>query len=104
MIRITTPTITFKVPMYDLTETDVLVTIKQKDTVMTFAPDAVTYEDGKSTITCTLTQEQTQLLQLGLCKVQVNFTFTEDNELRRLATKVATVSVCEQLFEEVITA
>lgn len=104
MIRVTTPTLTLTVQLYDLTGTDVLVTIKQGDTLLNIEPDSVAYDDRKSTIICTLTQEQTQLLQVGVAKVQVNFSWLENSEIRRLATKVVGVQIREQLFEEVVTA
>lgn len=105
MIRYTTPTRTFIVGGYDLTDCHVVVTFKQKigsstnvNVVNVEDPEA-TYDGTDTTLTVPLTQLQTGGFKAGVyAQVQVNF--MEDGV--RKATKMASIVIDENLLDEVM--
>lgn len=98
MIRYTTPTETFTVENIDLSDaTSIKVTFKQKSNVLTVDGTA-TYEEPDSTISCTLTQEQTGSFAKGKLDVQANAWWGD----KRDATYIGELMVYENLLDEVL--
>ena len=103
MRRYTTPTIPMTVPV-DLTGADVWVTIRQgqqklqktgTDVVMVYDS-----ESGKTTLSVTLTQEESgAFLAEKTATIQVNWIFADGT---RDATNIKRIDVSENLLSEVI--
>ena len=97
MIRWTTPTYELVIAGVDLTGFDVYVTFSQHDNTITVENPSFTVEDGNSTITCSLTQQQTAGFRAGMMDVQVNWADASHN---RCATIVKQIPVDVQLLQE----
>ena len=98
MIRYTTPTITLTIEDA-LVSGDVFVTFEQGRNRLTIEDAEVTLGNSDSTITLTLTQEQTAMFKTGFpISVQVNWI---DGGVRT-ATDIATISALDNLLDEVI--
>lgn len=104
MRRYTTPTLPMTVPV-DLTGADIYVTIKQgQRKIQKTGADVVSVydsESGKTTLSVTLTQEETgQFLSERKANVQVNWIFADGT---RDATNIKQIDVSENLIAEVVT-
>lgn len=102
MIRGTTPDYVLTLAGVDLTGQTVYVTILQGMKKLTKTGDALTVEvDGTgSTISFSLTQEETLYLAVGSASIQVRFI---DVDGVAQATQIATINVDKVLLNEVIT-
>ena len=103
MKRFTTPSIPMTVPV-DLTGADIYVTIKQgQRKLQKTGADVISVydaESGKTTLTVTLTQEETgAFLAEKKAYVQVNWIFSDGT---RDATNIKQIDVSENLIAEVI--
>lgn len=103
MRRYTTPTLPMTVPV-DLTGADIYVTIKQgQRKLQKTGADVVSVydsESGKTTLSVTLTQEETgAFLAEKKAYVQVNWIFSDGT---RDATNIKQIDVSENLIAEVI--
>lgn len=104
MRRYTTPTLPMTVPV-DLTGAEIHVTIKQgARKIQKTGTDIVSVwdaESGKTTLSVTLTQEETGAFIAGRkAEVQVNWIFADGT---RDATNIKPIDVSENLIAEVIT-
>ena len=108
MYQGTTPTIPFRVPGRDLTETTVFVTIRDykrcNEITKSGSELIVTYNDeveGEeySLVLCPLTQDETLRLSQGEAVCQIRFI---DSQGQAYATKKATINVSDVLYKEVI--
>lgn len=104
MKRYTTPTLPMTVPV-DLTGAEIHVTIKQgARKIQKTGTDIVSVwdaESGKTTLSVTLTQEETgAFLAWKKAEVQVNWIFSDGT---RDATNIKQIDVLENLIAEVIT-
>lgn len=104
MRRYTTPTLPMTVPV-DLTGAEIHVTIKQgARKIQKTGTDIVSVwdaESGKTTLSVTLTQEETGAFLAGRkAEVQVNWIFSDGT---RDATNIKQIDVLENLIAEVIT-
>lgn len=104
MRRFTTPILPMTVPV-DITGADIYVTIKQgQRKLQKTGEDVVSVydsESGKTTLTVTLTQEETgQFLSEKKAFVQVNWIFSDGT---RDATNIKQVEVTENLIANTIT-
>lgn len=97
MIRYTTPTYTLRVAGIDLTGKKVYVTFAQGSRIVTIEDPECAYENGKTRITCTMTQQDSAKFKVGEMDVQVNWL---ENGGRN-ATVVKQVPVLLQLLQEV---
>lgn len=99
MRRGTTPAIVLTVDM-DITSYTVYVTLKNRSNELTLSNDSVVmeYDDGKTTITFALTQEQTLKFGTGTCEVQVRAI----HDGTAIATDIKTMDVNRILKEGVI--
>ncbi len=98
MRRFTTETYSTEVDA-DLSAAEVYVTFTQDDTILTLSGDAVTVEtvDGKSTVSVTLTPEQTAGFEAGkYVLAQVNWIL----DGVRKATDIEKIRVQRNLLEE----
>lgn len=105
MIPATTPTFNLTIKgEVDLHLADhIYITIRQGPTVITIDSDHFRIAaDNK--LSCYLTQAQSlQLVEGSPAKIQVNWTYTTiQDEIRRAATKTATICVTEQLLRRVV--
>jgi len=103
MRRYTTPNLPMTVPV-DLTGADIYVTIKQgQRKLQKTGADVISVydaESGKTTLTVTLTQEETgAFLAEKKAYVQVNWIFSDGT---RDATNIKQIDVSENLIAEVI--
>lgn len=103
MRRFTTPSIPMTVPV-DVTGADIYVTIKQgPKKLQKTGEDVVSVydsESGKTTLTVTLTQEETgAFLAEKSATIQVNWIFSDGT---RDATNIKKIEVSENLLSEVI--
>lgn len=103
MKRFTTPSIPMTVPV-DLTGADIYVTIKQgQRKLQKTGSDVISVydsESGKTTLTVTLTQEETgAFLAEKSATIQVNWIFEGGT---RSATNIKKIDVSENLLNEVI--
>lgn len=103
MRRFTTPALPMTVPV-DLTGADIYVTIKQGPRKLQKTGSDVVFvydsESGKTTLTVTLTQEETgAFLAEKTATVQVNWIFSDGI---RSATNIKKIDVTENLLNEVI--
>ena len=103
MRRFTTPALPMTVPV-DLTGADIYVTIKQgQRKLQKTGADVVSVydsESGKTTLTVTLTQEETgAFLAEKSATIQVNWIFSDGT---RSATNIKKIDVTENLLNEVI--
>ncbi len=103
MRRFTTPTLPLSVPV-DLTGADIYVTIKQgQRKLQKTGSDVISVydaESGKTTLTVTLTQEETgAFLAEKSATIQVNWIFADGT---RSATNIKKIDVTENLLSEVI--
>ena len=103
MKRFTTPSIPMTVPV-DLTGADIYVTIKQgQRKLQKTGADVISVydaESGKTTLTVTLTQEETgAFLAEKSATIQVNWIFSDGT---RDATNIKKIEVSENLLSEVI--
>lgn len=103
MRRFTTPSLPMTVPV-DLTGADIYVTIKQgQRKLQKTGEDVVSVydsESGKTTLTVTLTQEETgAFLAEESATIQVNWIFADGT---RSATNIKKIDVSENLLNEVI--
>lgn len=103
MRRFTTPALPMTVPV-DLTGADIYVTIKQgQRKLQKTGADVVSVYDSeseKTTLTVTLTQEETgAFLAEKQATVQVNWIFSDGT---RSATNIKKIDVTENLLNEVI--
>ena len=104
MRRYTTPTLPMNVPI-DLTGAEIHVSIKQGvRKIQKTGTDVVSVwdaESGKTTLSVTLTQEETGAFLAGKkAEVQVNWIFSDGT---RDATNIKQIDVSENLIAEVIT-
>lgn len=103
MIRGTTPTFSLSIignPHLENAE-NIYVTIRQGTTIITLNNDRLRVEEN--IIFCWLTQEESLSLQdKSPAKIQVNWTYLENNVLKRTATKVKEISIGAQLLNSVI--
>lgn len=99
MRRGTTPAIVLTVDM-DITQYTVYVTLKNRSAEITLSNDSVVmeYDDGKTTLTFALTQEQTLKFGTGTCEVQVRAI----HDGTAIATDIQTIDVNRILKEGVI--
>lgn len=99
MRRGTTPAIVLTVDM-DITSYTVYVTLKNRSNELTLTNDSVVmeYDDGKTTLTFALTQEQTLKFGTGTCEVQVRAI----HDGTAIATDIKTMDVNRILKEGVI--
>lgn len=99
MRRGTTPAIVLTVDM-DITSYTVYVTLKNRSNELTLTNDAIVmeYEDGKTSIAFSLTQEQTLKFGTGTCEVQVRAI----HDGTAIATDIKTMDVNRILKEGVI--
>ncbi len=107
MIIGTTPTLTLKLKRsynIDLTHvTNVYITLKQGSTVITKTGANIVLVDGK-TVQFTLSQEESLSLVLDKnVEVQLNWTYIENNTVKRAATKVIDLNLEKQLLKQVLT-
>lgn len=103
MRRFTTPTLPMTVPV-DLTGAEIHVTIKQgQRKIQKTGSDVISVydsESGKTTLTVTLTQEETGVfLAEKPATIQVNWIFSDGT---RDATNIKKTDVSENLLSEVI--
>lgn len=103
MRRFTTPALPMTVPV-DLTGADIYVTIKQgQRKLQKTGSDVISVydaESGKTTLTVTLTQEETgAFLAEKSATIQVNWIFADGT---RSATNIKKIDVAENLLNEVI--
>ena len=106
MYQGTTPTLTFKVPGYDLTDKSVFVSIKSNGgETLTKTGDSldVSYnsqgEEEYSLVELRLTQQETLRMRTGDVICQIRFIDSEGNAL---ATQKATVNVNDVIYKAVI--
>lgn len=101
MIRGTTPIMELKIPGYDLRGCDIIVSIRNKAKNMnkTEADMDVAYEDGATTLTLLLTQEETLAFAWGNAEIQVNWL---DGNQKRRATEIAKVFIAQNLYSKVM--
>lgn len=99
MRRGTTPAIVLTVDM-DITSYTVYVTLKNRSNELTLTNDAVVmeFEDGKTSIAFSLTQEQTLKFGAGTCDVQVRAI----HDGTAIATDIKTMDVNRILKEGLI--
>lgn len=101
MIRYTTPTITLEVPKDITSNTNVYVSLKQgnvqKDVKVAAAN--MTVSNGITTITVSLTQEDTAKFTAGTCTAQVNWITSEG---KRDSTGQARIKIEDNLLDRVI--
>lgn len=104
MIIGTTPTFTFKLKYNcdaDLqAASGVYITFKQGSNVLTKTGQSVSIVDSKTAVV-TLTQAESFGFSLDKkLEVQMNWTYTESNILKRAATKVMTIELGKQLLSQ----
>ena len=114
MIRGTTPTLTLKVPVVDLTRVEeVYVTVKQANKAISKTGDDVEVQTitGNndevigSKVLCWLNERES----LSLCEgvdalIQVNWTYLDNGQnIKRAATKSKAIKIEQQLLNGVIT-
>lgn len=99
MRRGTTPAIVLTVDM-DITSYTVYVTLKNRSAELTLTNDSVVmdFDDGKTSIAFSLTQEQTLKFGTGTCEVQVRAI----HDGTAIATDIKTMDVNRILKEGVI--
>ena len=97
MVRGTTPTFILTLEDADLTNTNVYVTFKQEELLLTKSGSDLSIEEN--VVSVYLTQEETLKFQRGNLYIQVNFTF--DNG-KRACSEVALVKVDNNLFNGVL--
>ena len=99
MRRGTTPAIVLTVDM-DITSYTVYVTLKNRSNELTLTNDSIVmeFEDGKTSIAFSLTQEQTLKFGTGTCEVQVRAI----HDGTAIATDIKTMDVNRILKEGVI--
>lgn len=77
IIRGTTPTLTFTLPVSDLTSADAVYLMLMTDDrtleLSTHANDPLSIT--ATTVSVTLTQKQTLAMHTGLCKIKINWTY-----------------------------
>lgn len=104
MIQGTTPTFTFKIKdnTVDLSEaTNVYVTLAQG--IKLIEKQGSDLQIDGATVSVWLTQEESLKLTEGInVEVQVNWTYSDGDQLRRAATVVKSISVNKQLLKRVI--
>lgn len=104
--RYTTPPISLLVKGVDITSADVYVTIKQLETEINLEDSRLTlsYSNPDTTITFSLTQEESGSLNLmacdvnAYCDIQVNWI----SGGVRYATEIARAKIYDNLLDEVI--
>ena len=101
MYQGTTPSITFEIKNYDLSDATVYVSFKQGNDVLTKSGDdvIVTYEDEISTVICSLTQEETLAMKRGAVTTQIRFIYENG---QAFATTEKTLEVSRVIYPEVI--
>lgn len=103
MYQGTTPSITYTISGYDLTDKTVYVYFKSGSSLLVKTGDGVTvsYDSGtqKSTVVCTLSQEETLAMKKGSVKTQIRFI---DSGGTALATSKASIRVNDVLQPVVI--
>jgi hypothetical protein len=97
MRRFTTDTDVITVADADLTGADVYVTYAQGTRSLTITDPVVAYSAPDSTVTVSLTQEQTGSFSTGKCNRQVNWV----TQTERHATEAVEVPVTQNLLAEV---
>lgn len=97
--RGTTPTLILTLPRVDVTQAvEVLVTFACKGLKMTKVPSNITYDEEKSELSVSLSQQETLRLN-GATEIQVNWIYADGS---RAASNVATYTFTQQLLERVI--
>ena len=96
MRQFTTETDEIIVEGVDLTTADVYVTYGQGSRVVTIENPEVAYSGSDSTITVSLTQDETGLFGTGAVRRQVNWVTDEG----RWATDIVTIKVAQNLLKE----
>lgn len=97
MVRGTTPTFILTLQDADLTNTNVYVTFKQDELLLTKSGSDLSIE--QNVVSVYLSQEETLKFQRGNLYIQVNWTF--DNG-KRACSEVALVKVDNNLFNGVL--
>ena len=113
MIRGTTPTFTLRVPDVDLTRVEeVYVTVRQANTAVTKTGNDIQVEtivDANeavqgSQILCWLTERESLALSEGVdALIQVNWTYLDNAQKKRAATKTKLIEIDKQLLNGAIT-
>lgn len=110
MIRATTPTILCKIKDVDLTAaSSVYITIRQYGREITLTGDDLDVTSSEvdghyvTEIFFHLTQSASLGLREGKTEIQANWTYTENGEQFRGATKVAAFKVDKQILERIVT-
>lgn len=97
MVRGTTPTFILTLQDADLTNTNVYVTFKQEELLLTKSGSDLSIEEN--VVSVYLSQEETLKFQRGNLYIQVNWTF--DNG-KRACSEIALVKVDNNLFNGVL--
>lgn len=101
MYQGTTPSITFEIKGYDLTDATIFVSFKRGNDVLTKTGEdvSVVYADDVSTVICNLTQEETLAMKQGGVTCQIRFIY-EDGQA--YATNERTLEIKRVIYKEVI--
>lgn len=104
MYRLTTPTITFKLPeTVDLTlASNLYVTFATKQQKKLLEKTESELDITAHTVGVFLTQEETKELIGDSVKVQLNWTYVEDDVTKRACSNIVEISVRENLKKEII--
>lgn len=104
MYRLTTPTITFHLPeTVDLTQADeIFVTFANRQQKKILEKNESELTITATTVGVFLTQEETKSLTGDEVKVQLNWTYNEDGQVKRACSNIVNISVKENLKKEII--
>lgn len=104
MYRLTTPTITFRLPeTVDLTLADnIFVTFATRQQKKIFEKTESDLIITEHTVGVFLSQEETKDLTGDTIKVQLNWTYVEDNITKRACSNIVEIAVRENLKKEII--
>ena len=104
MYRLTTPTITFTLPeTVDLTlATNVFVTFATRQQKKIFEKTESDLNITAHTVGVFLSQAETKELTGDTVKVQLNWTYVENNITKRACSNIIDISVRENLKKEII--
>lgn len=104
MYRLTTPTITFKLPeTVDLTfASNLYVTFATKQQKKLFEKTESELDIAAHTVGVFLTQEETKELTGDIVKVQLNWTYIEGGITKRACSNIVDIAVRENLKKEII--
>ena len=101
MYQGTTPSITFDIKGYDLTDATVFVSFKRGSDLLTKTGEdvEVSYSDETSTVICHLSQEETLAMKSGGVIVQIRFIYENG---QAFATNEKELEVKRVIYPEVI--